>query len=135
VTARSISGASRTLTGLTSTPIDAAADWMAGELTGPGRYASRRTAARAAPARDAGEIERAIDTVAAKPALSCRSRHCNIIDPLLHHNNTERYSHEGAIRGLAIRLLLRPHRRWEAGRVEGDGGVHAFHQLRRMVVR
>jgi hypothetical protein len=29
VTARSISGASRTLTGLISTPIDAAADWMA----------------------------------------------------------------------------------------------------------
>jgi hypothetical protein len=51
------------------------------------------------------------------------SRHCNIIDPLLHYNNTERYSHEGAIRGLAIRLLLRPHRRWGRRGVSKAMGV------------
>ena len=38
MTARSISPASRTLIGLTSTPSDGATDWMARELADPGRY-------------------------------------------------------------------------------------------------
>ena len=37
-TARSISSASRTSTGLTSTPTDGATAWMTGELADPGAY-------------------------------------------------------------------------------------------------
>ena len=50
MTARSISPASRTLTGLTSTPSDGATDWMAANWPIPAVMAgSRRTAARVTP--------------------------------------------------------------------------------------
>ena len=51
--ARSISPASRTLTGLTSTPSDGATAWIAPNWPIPAAMAgSRRTAARVTPRRD-----------------------------------------------------------------------------------
>ena len=50
MTARSISGTSRTSIGLTSTPSDGATDWMAANWPIPARYrGSRRTATRFTP--------------------------------------------------------------------------------------